>query len=256
MMSRPPSCSTAAPTKRSGNPGSETLPLTAMALPPAATISAATASPGAVSRSLTTMLAPSLASFNAMARPMPRPDPVINATFPASLVISCPWDFLGVLWASNGDHGLGRELDFAVFIFGGQRQARAPLALVFEQLGDMPLAGQPGAELGDRGKARRERTDAGRRNRVGQRLAQIGHDQHAVAEHIGKTRRAGEIQIDMDRVVIARSAAIQCQSVPRDRRKRLVNDPFADGSGCNRGHDGLPLRTTIVREMSATTIPC
>jgi hypothetical protein len=47
-------------------------------------------SPGAASRSLTTMLAPSLASFNAMARPIPRPDPVINATFPASLVIRCP----------------------------------------------------------------------------------------------------------------------------------------------------------------------
>jgi hypothetical protein len=76
--------------KTIANPGSETLPLTAMALPPAATISAATASPGAASRSLTTILAPSLVSFNAMARPMPRPDPVINATFPASLVIGCP----------------------------------------------------------------------------------------------------------------------------------------------------------------------
>ena len=148
------------------------------------------------------------------------------------------------------------ELDFAIFIFGGQRQACAPLALVFEQFGDMPLAGQPGAELGDRGKARRKRTNAGRGNRVGQRLSQIGHHQHAVAEHIGKTCRAGEVQIDMYRVVIARGPAIQCQGVPRDRRKRLVNDAFADGSRCSRVHDGLPLRTTIVREMSATTMPC
>jgi hypothetical protein len=85
MMSRPPNFSTAAPTKRSAKPASDTLPLMATASPPAAMISAATASPGAASRSLTTTLAPSLASFSAIARPIPRPDPVINATFPASL---------------------------------------------------------------------------------------------------------------------------------------------------------------------------
>ncbi len=77
----------AAPTKRSEKPDSETLPLTAMASPPAARISAATASPGAASRSLTTTFAPSLTSFSAMARPMPRPDPVTSATFPLSFVI-------------------------------------------------------------------------------------------------------------------------------------------------------------------------
>ena len=87
MMSSPPKVSIAAATKRSENPASVTLPLTAMASPPAALISAATASPGAASRSLTTTLAPSLASFSAIARPMPRPEPVMSATLPVSFGI-------------------------------------------------------------------------------------------------------------------------------------------------------------------------
>lgn len=58
--------------------------------PGMALISATTASPGSASRSLTTTRAPSLASFSAIARPMPRPDPETSATFPFSFDIISP----------------------------------------------------------------------------------------------------------------------------------------------------------------------
>src|SRR5262245_55016007 len=113
MMSRPLKFDSAAPTKRSAKPASDTLPLKATASPPAALISAATASPGAASRSLTTTLAPSLASLSAMARPMPRPEPVMSATFPFSF---------DILFPLQRDDSFAGELDLASLVFGGQRQ--------------------------------------------------------------------------------------------------------------------------------------
>jgi hypothetical protein len=95
---------------------------------------------------LTTTRAPSLASFSAMARPMPRPDPVISATFPSSLAIS-------FLLMSDCDHGFAGEFDVAVLVFCRQRQSRAALAFMFDELGDMALAGQARAELRDRDEA-------------------------------------------------------------------------------------------------------
>src|ERR1043165_4855867 len=200
MMSRPPNVSIAAPTKRSENPASETLPLTAIASPPPDRISAATASPGAASRSLTPSFAPSLASFIAIARPMPRPDPVISATFPLSFAIC-------LLSGSECDDGFAGELDLTGLIPGGERQSRALLAGVLKQFGDRALAGQPRAKLCDCDKARRERADAWGRDRIGQGLAEIGHDQHAVREDIRESGLFCKIQIDMDRIVVARGAA-------------------------------------------------
>src|SRR5215813_1128645 len=165
MMSRPLKFDSAAPTKRSAKPASATLPLTATASPPAALISAATASPGAASRSLTTTRAPSLASFSAMARPMPRPDPVTSATFPFSLDISFPL---------QRDNSFAGEFDLAALVFRGQRQPRQLLAIVLQQFGDRALAGQLRTELRDRGKARREGADARGRHRIGQGLTEIG----------------------------------------------------------------------------------
>src|SRR6185437_13380098 len=140
MMSSPPKRSIAAPTKRSAKPGSVTLPLTATASPPAALISATTASPGAASRSLTTTLAPLLASFSAMARPMPRPEPVMSATLPVSFGISSVLDF---------DDGFAGKFNFAVLILGRQRQLRAAFAVLFDQFSDVAFAGQFRAKLRD-----------------------------------------------------------------------------------------------------------
>src|SRR5579871_2169209 len=57
------------------------LACSAMALPPAALISATTALQPSMSRSSTPTALPSAASFNAQARPMPAAAPVTNATF-------------------------------------------------------------------------------------------------------------------------------------------------------------------------------
>jgi len=62
------------------------LPATAMTCP----LSAATPSPGPLSKPLTTTFAPWRASFSAIARPMPRPEPKTSATLPARLLMNVP----------------------------------------------------------------------------------------------------------------------------------------------------------------------
>src|SRR5271163_2995662 len=65
--------------------------MTASALTPRARASRTTASASAwFERALTTTSAPSPASFNTVARPILRPEPVTRATFPSSLPISAP----------------------------------------------------------------------------------------------------------------------------------------------------------------------
>src|SRR6476469_9689330 len=81
--SRPPSSPTAVETSASATSGSGTSPLTAIARPPAATISFTTVSPTAWSYSATTTAAPWLAHSNASPRPMPRPAPVTMTTLSA-----------------------------------------------------------------------------------------------------------------------------------------------------------------------------
>jgi hypothetical protein len=87
MMSRPPNSEVAVPTNRSPKPSAVTLPAQTTALPPALVISSTTALAGSVSRSLTTTLAPSAASFSAIERPIPRPEPLTMAVLPSSFPI-------------------------------------------------------------------------------------------------------------------------------------------------------------------------
>jgi hypothetical protein len=116
------------------------------------------------------------------------------------------------------------------------------------------LAGQACAELRDRGKPCRERPDTRRCDRIREGLAEISRHQHAVREGIGKSGLLGEVDVDMDWIVIARGAAIEREPVAGDRRKLLVDDTFADRRlSCT--HDALSLRTTTVREASATCTP-
>src|SRR5664280_2471695 len=63
---------------------SDTSTVTAVAAPPAATISVVTDSASAATTSATTTLAPSAAKRIAVTRPMPLPAPVITATLPSS----------------------------------------------------------------------------------------------------------------------------------------------------------------------------
>src|ERR1700730_13566014 len=95
-MSRPPNSSMACCTTLSAPLQVETFSVLTTAVPPAALISSATSCAGPVSapspallppRSLTTILAPSLANSSACSRPMPRPAPVMTATRPSSAPI-------------------------------------------------------------------------------------------------------------------------------------------------------------------------
>jgi hypothetical protein len=74
--SSPPKVSTAAATTCSTTAGSLRSPVTATAVPPAASISATTALAVSALTSATTTLAPSPANRSAAARPMPEPAPV------------------------------------------------------------------------------------------------------------------------------------------------------------------------------------
>src|SRR5271165_1525059 len=158
MMSRPPSVSVAAPTKRSAKPGLVTSPLTATASPPAALISAATASPG----------------------------PETSATFPSKLLIRPPQ-------RSQRDDRFAGELDVASLVPGGEREPGAALAVRLEEFRDRPFAGDRRAELGDGDKTGREGAQPIRRHGVGHGLAEQAHDQHAVGENVGEAGLLGEI---------------------------------------------------------------
>src|SRR5271154_4312098 len=87
-MSRRPNCFTVSATIRSASAALETSTLSAIALPPAFVISAATDLASSSAQSAITTLAPSLPNSNEVARPIPDPPPVISAILLSSLPIS------------------------------------------------------------------------------------------------------------------------------------------------------------------------
>src|SRR6478735_8477682 len=115
-MSSPPNSPVAVPTKRSPKSGAVTLPAQMAALPPAAVISSTTACAGAVSRSLTTTLAPSRARVRAMERPMPRPDPLTIAVLPSSFPMMIRYSFSQCRfgWSVERDDGGAEKGDGVV----------------------------------------------------------------------------------------------------------------------------------------------
>lgn len=84
---------TAASASASATPGTAAEPETAIACPPASTISCATVSEASRSRPLTTTPAPSAASAWATDRPIPRLDPVTTAPRPARCFARCEFMF-------------------------------------------------------------------------------------------------------------------------------------------------------------------
>ncbi|MNI80721.1 hypothetical protein D3C73_1372730 [compost metagenome] len=63
---------------------------------------------------------------------------------------------------------------------------------------------------------------------LGQQATQVGGRQHAVGEHVGHARFAGEIDVDMDRVVITRRAAVQRQDGAVNRLQFEKRDHIAN----------------------------
>ncbi|MNL44871.1 hypothetical protein D3C87_1674730 [compost metagenome] len=87
-MSSRPKCPSVSATSARIAPSSVTSATLALALPPAFSISAAVASTSSRVRLITTTAAPSRASFNAVALPIPDPAPVTSATLPSRNVIA------------------------------------------------------------------------------------------------------------------------------------------------------------------------
>ena len=113
-------------------------------------------------------------------------------------------------------------------------------------------------ELGDGDEAGCKGAQPRGRDRVGQGLAEAGHHEHAVREDIGISGGLGEIQIDVNRIVIPRRAAIERELVTADRRELLVQDAVADRELTvqSLAHAATLFSTTTVREQSATWTPC
>src|SRR5262249_4511521 len=99
----------------------------------------------------------------------------------------------------------------------------------------------------------------------GDRAGQEAHGQHAVGEHVLEAELLGEVEIDMDRVVIARAAAIERQLMAADRRQHdrlqlIAHLHLVELRRCN--HGPLPhflaasgLRTTVMLLALATGLP-
>src|SRR4051812_7910537 len=110
-----------------------------MAVPPAASISATTASAASLwpvpsrlaPRSLTTTLAPRRASSSAYARPRPPPAPVTMATRPSKLIVICANPPTGRSWDQPvRGSGRGREaLAFDAFILAPSGRGKRSLAV-------------------------------------------------------------------------------------------------------------------------------
>src|SRR5574343_667713 len=212
MMSRPPKPSMAVLTNFSAKPSAVTLPAQARACPPAALMAATVSSAGPASRSFTTTLAPSLASFIAMARPMPRPEPETMATLPSSFFMGnssdSGWGWMRRIGTESvqRDDGVAAERDLLAIARSRQLDARAGAAAVVELLDDLADALHAIGHLGDGREAHAVVEHAALRHPVGERARQVGHRQHAVREHVLHAGLAGEVEVDVDGVVVTRGA--------------------------------------------------
>ena len=175
-------------------------------------------SAGSASRSLTTMRAPSLASFSAIARPMPRPEPVMRATLPSSLrVMSC----LPSLWVHQAARRALRRRCLVwpnwLALCSSMRTQRSPSCSSFSTTRPLQRIALPRCVMP------RKRTSKRRSRLCGTQpvssAAEPGHAQHAVREHVGHAGAAREVDVDVDRVVVARGAGEQRERGAVDRRQ-------------------------------------
>src|SRR5882757_781025 len=185
MMSNPPKSSTAVCTNRSPKSASVTLPTQVTAWPPAASMAATVSLAGSASRSLTTTFAPSLASFSAISRPMPRPEPETMATLPSRVPMLCKsFSCVGCVVASECDDGVAGEGDGAVVERDGQVDRGASFAVDVVDRRDRAGGGRLAVYWSDGGEAHPIAADRLRVNPVGQQPTEVGHRQHAVREDI------------------------------------------------------------------------
>ena len=175
-------------------------------------------SAGSASRSLTTTRAPSLASFSAISRPMPRPEPETMATLPSSVPMCASFRFeCGSVEATSAS-----PRSVAVPSASGHREVEAwrsarrrRRSIAVTTAG----AGRPAVDGRDaRRTARRSERSRSCGDPVGEQPAEVGHRQHAVREDVVEPGRPRDVEVDVDRVVVAGGAGEQGEGGARDRR--------------------------------------
>ena len=85
------------------------------------------------------------------------------------------------------------------------------------------------ADLSHRHEARVETAQRGLGCPISDSASHVTHDQHAVRDHIIKARSAREIEIDVQRIVIARSTAVHRQRVTRKGWEGEARDFVTEG---------------------------
>jgi hypothetical protein len=103
------------------------------------------------------------------------------------------------------------DLDLPVLGDALELDAHAGLALMVELFHHPPTAAHGVSQLRDVLKTHIETPQLGLRRPLRQQAAQPGHAQHALGEDIGPAGAAREVQVDVDRVVVARCAGEERQ---------------------------------------------
>src|SRR5471030_3038161 len=159
---------------------------------------------------------------------------------------------------SNGGMSLQRVLAALVGAFHFEVDQLLAVRLALAR--DLAAHGDYVADPGYRGETRAEAANLLLRHPRGDEAAEEGHRQHAVREHVLETELLGEVEIDVDRIVVARAAAIERELVAADRRQdeRLQGVANLDvcelrcGCGCH----GCLLTSCRRRDCARRSRPC
>ena len=126
------------------------------------------------------------------------------------------------------DQRVAGELDLARLVRGRDRHPDQPLAVALELFGDAAGADDALADVRHRGEAHAELAQVPLRRPVGQQAPEPRHRQHAVGEHVGHPGGAGEIDVDVHRVVVAGRPGVERERRPGQRRQRQRRQRVAD----------------------------
>jgi hypothetical protein len=119
----------------------------------------------------------------------------------------------------HGNNRFAQHFHLAVLIGGLNRHAHASFTVNLHFFDDASRTGDSILQMGDVHKARLEEAQLLLGHPVHEQAAQPGHRQHAVGENIRHAGATGNIEIDMDGVVIARGAGEQRQRAAANRRQ-------------------------------------
>lgn len=104
------------------------------------------------------------------------------------------------------------DFDLTFLVCGGHPQPHPLFAITLEFLGHGSLTGQAITNMSDGNKPRFELAQSLLCRPFSQHPAQIRHREHPVSKHIIHTGFAGEVQVNMNGIMISRGAGKQGES--------------------------------------------